>query len=252
MRLHSVVACGWLGLCFITGIAFGQEWGTLKGRFSCSEKPPARAKLVNRFGLAVPDVRFIVGPDSGIANIVVWLRTKDVPVSPAFRDSNQTAATLNCKGDVFEPHVLVLQVQQKLQLKNTGPDTQTVSIDLVMNKPLLQILRGFKEFSAIMDVAEAKPEKVTVAIDPTMSAWLLVSPNPYFAVSDTEGNFEIKNLPAGVPLEFVVWHEIPGLITGANLDGEATTWPNGRFKIELKPGENDLGKITLGLQQFAK
>ena len=47
-----------------------------------------------------------------------------------------------------------------------------------------------------------------------MSARLVVRPNPYFAVSDAKGNFEIKDLPAG-ELEFQVWHEHCGYVQKA-------------------------------------
>jgi hypothetical protein len=34
-------------------------------------------------------------------------------------------------------------------------------------------------------------------VHPWMSAWLHVMPNPYFAVTDAEGRYEIKGLPPG-------------------------------------------------------
>src|SRR2546427_11072543 len=34
-------------------------------------------------------------------------------------------------------------------------------------------------------------------VHPEMSGYVVVAPTPYFAVTDKEGNFEIKNIPAG-------------------------------------------------------
>jgi hypothetical protein len=39
-----------------------------------------------------------------------------------------------------------------------------------------------------------------------MSAFVIVLQNPYFALSDNEGNFEIKNVPAGT-YQLKVWNE---------------------------------------------
>ena len=39
-----------------------------------------------------------------------------------------------------------------------------------------------------------------------MSAFVIVLQNPYFALSDNAGNFEIKNVPAGT-YQLKVWNE---------------------------------------------
>ena len=42
-------------------------------------------------------------------------------------------------------------------------------------------------------------------VHPEMEGFVVVLPNPYFAVSDKEGHFEIKGVPAG-QYKVVVWH----------------------------------------------
>jgi hypothetical protein len=250
MRRHFVA---WLCWCLIANTAIGEEWGTLKGKLTCNGNPPVRGPIVNRFGLNVPNQSFLVGPKGGLANMVVWLLTKDAAVHPDFLKSRKEDATLNFKGDVFEPRVLPMLVGQNLKVKNLGPDWQLVNIGFVTNPPISRLVKNTEEFRATMDVAETKPEKVFLGAEPKTVAWLLVCPNPYFAVSDAEGKFEIKNLPAGVPLEFNVWHEhANGInrIERAKVNGENANWPKGRFKVELKPQENDLGEITLDVNQF--
>ena len=43
-------------------------------------------------------------------------------------------------------------------------------------------------------------------VHPEMSAYIVVSPTPYFAQSDATGNFKIEKVPDG-KYTIVVWHE---------------------------------------------
>ena len=47
------------------------------------------------------------------------------------------------------------------------------------------------------------------------------------AVTDKDGKFELKNLPAG-EWTIRVWHEKPGYIKQANVSGEQKTWDAGQ------------------------
>jgi hypothetical protein len=61
-----------------------------------------------------------------------------------------------------------------------------------------------------------------------MNAKVAVFDHPYYAVTKEDGTFEIKDAPADVPLEVVVWHESMG-----------DTLKKGKKEdITLKPGDN--------------
>ena len=79
-----------------------------------------------------------------------------------------------------------------------------------------------------------------------MKGRLIVRANPYFAVSQKDGTFEIKNLPAG-DIEFVVYHEKSGYVTDAEVKGEKVNWPKGVMKVTIEAGDEptDLGEIKL-------
>ncbi len=64
-----------------------------------------------------------------------------------------------------------------------------------------------------------KPGKVGCDIHSWMEAYWLVLDNPYFAVTDEKGNFEIKDAPAG-DQKVVVWAEAlgPGYLTSPSGD----------------------------------
>ena len=69
-----------------------------------------------------------------------------------------------------------------------------------------------------------------------MRSYMLPLKNGYFAVTGKDGKFEIKNLPAGVPLEFQIWQEVPGGLGGATSNPNVR-WKKqkGRFVVTLKP-----------------
>ena len=81
-------------------------------------------------------------------------------------------------------------------------------------------------------------------------ARLLVREGPYFAASDENGNFEIKNLPTGT-WSFTVWHEIAGRISKVKQNDKPTEWKFGRFEVTIKPGQtNNLGKLEVAADLF--
>jgi hypothetical protein len=82
---------------------------------------------------------------------------------------------------------------------------------------------------ATMDIKPEEPERgpgqVICSIHPWMEAYWLVLDHPYFAVTDKDGNFEIKNVPAGTQ-KVVVWQEAVGFVT-----------PTSGDSISIKPND---------------
>ncbi len=63
-----------------------------------------------------------------------------------------------------------------------------------------------------------------------MRAYWVVVDHPYATVTDKDGNFEIKDLPAGEH-EFKVWHEKPGYLVKNAKD------PKKGLLVTIKSGE---------------
>ena len=59
-----------------------------------------------------------------------------------------------------------------------------------------------------------------------MTAYIKVFNNPYFAVTDEDGNFKIKDAPAG-KYHIVAWQETVGFLSKTYKKGDP---------IEIKPG----------------
>jgi hypothetical protein len=94
-----------------------------------------------------------------------------------------------------------------------------------------------------------------VPVESNIHAWMrariLVRPNPYFAISNKDGRFEIKKVPAG-DLEFTVFQERARYIQEAEVHGNKVEWPRGRMKVSVKAGDEptDLGDIKLSANLF--
>jgi hypothetical protein len=54
----------------------------------------------------------------------------------------------------------------------------------------------------------------------------MILDHPYFAVTDAQGNFEIKNAPAGTQ-KVVAWQEAVGYVTASGTGEEVNIPPNG-------------------------
>lgn len=78
---------------------------------------------------------------------------------------------------------------------------------------------------------------------------MLVLPHPYMAVSDAQGRFEIKNIPAG-KWAFQFWHEKAGYLDKVTVAGKPKSWRRGRVEIDVQAGTNDLGTIELAPHVF--
>ncbi|MBI4432015.1 MAG: hypothetical protein HY592_00835 [Candidatus Omnitrophica bacterium] len=121
-----------------------------------------------------------------------------------------TPVTISNKRCVYVPHVAGVQVGQEVIFLNEDPTLHNIhsfsknSSGFNLGLPF-QGMKTKKTFSA--------PEvMVTLKCDvhPWMLGYVGVLPHPYFAVSDAQGNFEIKNLPPG---EYLIeaWHEKLGV-----------------------------------------
>src|SRR5271157_5138234 len=99
----------------------------------------------------------------------------------------------------FVPHVLVVLKGTTVQFLNSDPVGHNVywpSID--RNKKLAHNLgtwpQGQEKSFTFNDLGVAP---LLCNVHPEMSAYVVVVPTPYFAVTDKQGNFDIKDVPDG-------------------------------------------------------
>jgi plastocyanin len=138
---------------------------------------------------------YVVGPKGEFADVVVSLKG----VTGKSTGAGAPPAVMDQKGCVYTPSILAVQTGQKITVKNS--DT---CIHNVHTKPTVD---GNQEFNDVqmpggLDLTYTfpKPEmflKFQCDVHPWMFAWVSVFDSPYFAVSDKDGKFTIKNVPPG-------------------------------------------------------
>jgi plastocyanin len=99
----------------------------------------------------------------------------------------------------FVPHVAVVQVGTTVEFLNSDPVGHNVYWPSISgNKKLAHNLgtwpKGEKKAFQFNDVGVAG---LLCNVHPEMNGYVVVVPTPYFAVTDKNGNYDIKNVPAG-------------------------------------------------------
>ena len=138
---------------------------------------------------------FIVGANGELANVIVAL--KGVPAKAGGESAKP--GVLDQKGCLYTPQIQAIQTNQKLLVKTSDPISHNVHT--------LPSVAGNKEDNKGQAAGQpdlvftfAKPEnflKVKCDIHPWMFAWVSVFDHPYFAVTDKDGKFTIKDVPPG-------------------------------------------------------
>ena len=199
------------------------------------------------------DEGLLVDSTGGLANVVVMLKSKNVPVNPEYEQTASADVVLDNKNCRFEPHVEVVRTPQSLLLKNSDPTAITATSRPLQkcraSTPLL--CRRAENLSSISSRPRSgSAREVGCNIHPWMGAWLVCSQkDPYVARSLTAtGKSTIKDLPAGQELEFALWQEKVGL---PEKNGDVQRWQGSTAKgrsssSTLEAGRKpDLGDIKV-------
>jgi plastocyanin len=123
----------------------------------------------------------------------------------------------------FLPHVVAVQQGATVDFLNSDPVGHKVYWPSISgNKKLAHNLgtwpQGEKKPFQFNDLGTAS---LLCNVHPEMSGYVVVVPTPYFAVTDKDGNFEIKNIPAG-KYTLKTWSE-DGRPTTQAVDASAAT-----------------------------
>jgi hypothetical protein len=111
----------------------------------------------------------------------------------------------------FLPHSVALHQDQTLVMKSSDPIGHNVRMTGFVNPGMNQVVAPNGQLSVKL-VAERLPLKVECNIHPWMHGHVMVFDHPFFAVTGTDGSFELKGVPPG-DYYLVVWQEKAGYVT---------------------------------------
>jgi plastocyanin len=128
-------------------------------------------------------------------NIAVYV---DVIADKKF-DAPKDQVVIDQRKMAFIPHVVALQQGTTVEFLNSDAVGHNVYWPSISgNKKLSHNLgtwpKGEKKPFQFNDLGVAS---LLCNVHPEMSGYVVVVPTPYFAVTDKDGNFEIKSVPAG-------------------------------------------------------
>ena len=198
----------------------------------------------------------LIDPDSrGIANVMVWLRPDSDDLKAAFpadkihpklRAPAPQEHTVLLTAAQFRPRILAVRAGDAVAFTNQFGVASNVHYTTPNDEGDKK--RGFNRLSAPDMTLVSKPLPADHAPDmfrSTIHNWMRgfvrAFDHPYFAVTDANGRFELKDVPAG-RWRVVAWHEEVGYLHGG---------PVGRLGTKLTVPETRTGKHDLGSAEFA-
>jgi plastocyanin len=136
---------------------------------------------------------YVVGADKGLANVFVYIK-QGAQKTPAAADSKPMIDQVGC---MYEPYVIGAVAGQDVAFKNSDSVLHNVHATPKINKEFnfAEPLKG-----QVISKKFEQPEvmvRVKCDVHPWMFSYVGVTDHPYFAVTDKDGNFTIKNVPAG-------------------------------------------------------
>jgi hypothetical protein len=214
-KIVSILTAKDMAAAESTGAA-ATGWGTFKGKITVSAKPaPLKDLTCNKdegtcCREKLVDNSIVTGSGNGLANVFVFLRSKGktpVRVHEDYAKKEGTDVVLNNVKCMFEPHCAAIWTKQKLQLKNSDAVGHNTKFDSPLQGFNDILNSGGAPLEKTFKAGENKPSGLSCSIHPWMKGNLLIRDNPYFALTNDAGEFEIPNMPAGEELEISFWHE---------------------------------------------
>ena len=112
------------------------------------------------------------------------------------------------KGLLFQPHVVAVPVGSTVEFLNSDKVAHNIFWPSISGNKKMSHNLGTWPTGQKREFKFDTPGFVPLLcnVHPEMSAYVLVSPTPYFALTDAEGNYKIANLPDG-QYTASAWHE---------------------------------------------
>ncbi|HZI50582.1 MAG TPA: carboxypeptidase regulatory-like domain-containing protein [Terriglobia bacterium] len=186
--------------------------GTIRGRVTLKGDAPKPvtdniAQDQKTCGSSVSLPRIALGKDNGVQGTFVILEGVESAGTSVPTPTTQSVL-IDQKECQYVPHTMIVPLKSKIEIINSDPILHNVNGRQGETKVFnyAQARQGQRE---TVDITMVKPGMITLACDaghPWMSAFIYVATHPYVALTDTNGEFVIKDVPPGT-YTLKMWHE---------------------------------------------
>jgi len=190
--------------------------GNISGMVTFSGTAPVMADIdmaseavcAAKHSMTPTEPSFVAGTGGGLANVFVYVKEGleglEFPTPSA-------AVVIDQNGCVYSPHVVGLQVDQTLTIRNSDGLAHNINAATTENRPFNISQPVSMETERTFGTAEVMVP-VRCNVHGWMNAYIGVVDHPYHAVSAADGSVSLSGLPPG---DYVVeaWHERFGTMT---------------------------------------
>jgi plastocyanin len=191
----------------------GPSWGeTIKGNVRYAGAPVERKKVpvtIDQYvcGKEKEPEDLVLSPNNAIRNAVVSLQN---PPPGAKLDWNLPPAKMDQKQCSFVPRVVIVPVGGSVEFLNSDRLLHNVRSAGKENPPFNRAQPHARTISFVFK----QPELLRVDCDlhSWMRGWVVVAANPFYAITDEQGDFILENVPPG-KYTLQIWQESLGNVT---------------------------------------
>lgn len=211
MRLKALLT---LSAVAVAAVAHADEkFVTVKGKILFEKAPKAEVLTVTtdketccKDGDLVSNKILVDAKSKGLANVVVFLRPDSddreakfpaEKIHPDLAKPKAATHTVDQPKCQFEPRVVVAREGDKLVVKNSSGIAHNVNFSSeALNFNVT--VPGGKDHAVKDDLkADRRPSLFKCDIHPWMQGRLFVFDHPYYALTNKDGEFELKDVPVG-------------------------------------------------------
>lgn len=182
--------------------------GNIKGKIKASARPEDPMLKIDTdmefCPKAHPALMYILSPILEVKNALVIV--EGVKKGKAVPFSEITIDNRDCR---FEPPVGIAFRGGNFVIKNSDPMFHNVKLSVILQEKRMTVYNlNFpkKDQSMTVPIKVAGLYHIQCDAHSWMRSYIYVSEHPYVAITDSSGNFEIKDLPPG-RYKVKVWHE---------------------------------------------
>ncbi len=167
---------------------------------------------------AIPSEALILSSDKGVKNAVVSISN----ISKGKKFKGAGTPTIDQKECVFIPHVSLVPKGGTVNLLNSDDVMHNLHSWSMKNTAFNEGVAGGGKLPKTFEHSETI--KITCDVHKWMTSWLIVQDNPYYVLTDGNGNFKIEDVPPGT-YTLQAWQESLGKVTQEVTvkSGEAST-----------------------------